>query len=367
VLVDWLPWNHTFGGNHDFNLVLRNGGTLWIDGGKPAPGLIERTVANLRAVSPTIYFNVPRGYAMLLDHLERDAALSANFFRELDVIFYAGAALPQSLWERLEAVSLRTLGRKVPMLSAWGTTETAPMATSVHYPIERAGNIGLPSPGTEIKLVSQGDKLEIRVRGPNITPGYWRRPDLTEAAFDEDGYYRPGDAARLADPDDPGKGIVFDGRIAENFKLLSGTWVHVGALRIDVISAGAPVVADAVVTGHDRDAIGLLVFPNLEGCRGLCPHLPSDASLATVLADRAVREHLAQALARHNAAAGGSSHRVARALLLAEPPSIDKGEITDKGYINQRAVLANRAALVERLHADPPPAEVIVVRAAAPA
>lgn len=358
VILDWLPWNHTFGGNSDFNMILRNGGTLYIDEGRPAPGLIEKSIANLREVSPTLYLNVPRGFAMVLDHLERDAALARSFFRELDLILYAGAALPQSLWQRLEALSLATAGHKVVMVSAWGTTETAPLATLVHYPIERAGNIGLPAPGCEVKLVPEGDKLEIRVRGPNITPGYWKRPDLTEAAFDAEGFYRPGDAARLEDPAEPRRGIVFDGRLGENFKLSSGTWVGVGALRVALIAACAPVVEDAVVTGHDRDEIGMLVFPSLAGCRGLCPHL-ADAPLAALIRERPVRDALAAALARHNETAGGSSHRVARALLLEEPPSIDKGEITDKGYINQRAVLTNRAALVERLHAEPAAAEII--------
>jgi feruloyl-CoA synthase len=361
VILDWLPWNHTFGGNSDFNMILRNGGTLHIDEGRPVPGLIEKTIANLREVSPTLYLNVPRGFAMVLDYLERDAALAQSFFRELDLVLYAGAALPQSLWARLEALSLAATGHKVPMVSAWGTTETAPLATLVHYPIARAGNIGVPAPGVEVKLVPQGDKLEIRVRGPNVTPGYWKRADLTAAAFDEDGFYRPGDAARLEDPDEPRRGIVFDGRLGENFKLTSGTWVGVGALRVALIAAGAPVIEDAVITGHDRDEIGLLIFPSLAGCRGLCPHL-ADAALAALIAEDGVRRALAAALARHNAGAGGSSHRIARALLLAEPPSIDKGEITDKGYINQRAVLTNRAALVERLYADPAAADIILVR-----
>jgi feruloyl-CoA synthase len=361
VIVDWLPWNHTFGGNHNFNLTLRHGGTLYIDEGRPAPGLIERSVANLREVSPTIYFNVPRGYAMLLDYLERDAELARRFFAELDFVFYAAAALPQSLWERIEAVSLKTLGHKVPMVSAWGTTETAPGATGVHYPMERAGNVGLPLPGVEVKLVPAGDRLEIRVRGPNITPGYWKRPDLTALAFDEEGFYRPGDAMRLADPADAAQGLVFDGRIAENFKLSTGTWVSVGALRVALIAAGAPVIEDAVITGHDRDEIGLLVFPSLAGCRGLCPHVPANAPLSELIAAPPVRAALAAGLARHNAGAGGSSQRIARALLMSEPPSIDRGEITDKGYLNQRAVLTSRAALVEALHGAAPPEAAIVL------
>jgi feruloyl-CoA synthase len=361
VTLDWLPWNHTFGGNSNFNMMLFNGGTLWIDDGKPTPALIARTAENLRAVSPTIYFNVPRGFALLLDHLEREDDLARRFFAELDLIVYAGAALPQSLWRRIETLALAATGKKPALVSAWGTTETAPCSTIVHYPIERAGNVGLPLPGTEIKLVPEGDKLELRVRGPNVTPGYWRRPDLTAAAFDAEGFYRPGDAARLEDPDDPALGLVFDGRIGENFKLGSGTWVTVGALRVAVIAAGAPVIEDAVVTGHDRDEIGLLVFPSLAGCRALCPHLGADATLAALVEETQVRAALQAGLRRHNATAGGSSHRIARALLMAEPPSIDKGEITDKGYINQRAVLTGRAALVEALHAEPPGAGVILV------
>jgi feruloyl-CoA synthase len=358
VIVDWLPWNHTFGGNSNFNMILANGGTLYIDEGKPVPALIEKSVANLRDVAPSMYFNVPRGFALILDHVERDPALARHFFRGLDFLFYAGAALPQSLWDRLEALSLKSIGRKVPMISGWGTTETAPMATVVHYAIERAGNIGVPAPGTEAKLVPHGDKLEIRVRGPNITPGYWKRPDLTREAFDEEGFYRPGDAARLADRREPARGIVFDGRIGENFKLTTGTWVSVGALRVALIAACAPVIEDCVICGHDRDSVAILVFPSLAGCRGLCPSLPAGAPLAALVAAPAVRDALAAALARHNAGAGGSAQRVVAALLMAEPPSIDKGEITDKGYINQRAVLTKRADLVERLYANPPPPEV---------
>jgi feruloyl-CoA synthase len=361
VIVDWLPWNHTFGANHNFNMVLRNGGTLYIDDGKPVAGLVERSLANLLAVSPTLYFNVPLGFALLVEHLERDAALAANFFRELDFLFYAAAALPQTIWERLERVSLQARGSTIPMVSAWGATETAPMATSVHFPIARAGNIGLPPPGAELKLVPHGDRLEMRVRGPHVTPGYWRRPDLTESAFDADGFYLTGDAGRFEDEEAPSRGIVFDGRLAENFKLSSGIWVAVGALRIAVIAAGAPLVADAVITGHDRDAIGVLVFPNLAACRGLCPHLAADAPAETVIAQPALRDAIAAGLRRHNEASQGSSARIARALLLAEPPAIDANEITDKGYINQAAVLARRAQMVERLYREPSDGAMIVL------
>jgi len=362
VLVDWMPWNHTFGGNFCINFVLRNGGTFYIDDGKPAPGLIEKTVANLREVSPTIYLNVPRGYDMLLPYLERDGALRDTFFRELEVIFYAGAALPQSLWTRLEQLSIAARGRRVTMVSAWGSTETAPMATCVHYPIDRAGVIGLPAPGCEIKLVPNSGKLELRVKGPNVTPGYYKRDDLTQAAFDGDGFYRIGDAGRFADPDDPVKGLEFDGRIAEDFKLMSGTWVHVGGLRVRAIAAAAPVAQDVVVTGHEREEVGLLIFPNPVGCRSLCPEVSADAPLAVLIGRPEVRGRIAQALADLDAEDGGSASRPARALLLEEPPQIDANEITDKGYINQRAVLERRAEWVRRLYADPPRQEVIVPR-----
>ena len=330
VIVDWLPWNHTFGGNHNFNLVLRNGGTLYVDGGKPAPGLIETTAKNLREVAPTMYFNVPRGYDLLLPFLEKDAELRRNFFRDLDLLFYAAAALPQNLWERLRKLS------NVAMLSAWGSTETAPLASSVHWRIDRAGVIGLPVAGCELKLVPSAGKLEVRVRGPNVTPGYYKRPDLTRAAFDEEGFYRIGDAVRFADAADPARGIVFDGRVAEDFKLTTGTWVNVGAVRVQLIAAGDPLVQDAIITGHDRDEIGALVF--------LTP-------AAKELSSEELRARLSGALKKVQ---GGSSMRPARLLVLTEPPSIDANEITDKGYMNQRAVLERRAASVEKLYSASP-------------
>jgi feruloyl-CoA synthase len=361
VIVDWLPWNHTFGGNHNFNMMLRNGGTLYIDEGKPVPALIGRTVANLREVSPTVYFNVPRGYAMLLDHLEKDEALQRKFFARLDLLFYAAAALPQSLWDRLERLGMKVRGRKVPFISSWGLTETAPAVTMVHFAIDRPGNIGVPGPGMAVKLAPFGDKLEIRVKGPNVMPGYYKAPDLTAQAFDEEGWLRTGDAVRFADPDDPAAGLLFDGRVAENFKVSSGIWVNVGMLRPAAIAAGAPVIEDAVVTGHDRDEIGLLIFPSLAGLRSLCPELGPDAKLQDLVGRLAVRKALVDGLARHNAQAQGSSMRIARCVLLTEPPSIDADEITDKGYLNQRAVLAKRAAIVERLHAEPAGPDVIVI------
>ena len=362
VLVDWLPWNHTFGGNYNFNMVLRNGGTLYVDEGKPAPAMIGRTVANLKEVSPTIYLNVPRGYAMLLDHLERDAGLQERFFARLDLLFYAAAALPRSLWDRLEALSVKVLGRKVTFVSSWGMTETAPSHTMVHFPLDGPGNVGVPGPGMAVKLVPDADKMEIRCKGPNVTPGYFKAPELTQQLFDAEGWLKTGDAMRLADAANPAVGLVFDGRVAENFKLLTGTWVNVGMLRPAAIAAGAPVIEDAVLTGHDRDEIGLLVFPSLAGLRSLCPGLGPEAPLGQLVGQPAVRAALVEGLKRHNAEAGGSATtRIARCLLLTEPPSIDANEITDKGYLNQRAVLAKRAALVERLHADPAAADVIVI------
>jgi feruloyl-CoA synthase len=341
VVVDWLPWNHTFGGNHNFNLVLRNGGTLYVDGGKPAPGLAEITAQNLKEVAPTMYFNVPRGYDLLLAFLERDEALRRNFFRDLDVLFYAAAALPQNLWERIERLAVQEKGGKLAMLSAWGSTETSPLATQVHFHIERAGVIGLPVAGCELKLVPSAGKLEVRVKGPNVTPGYYQRDDLTRAAFDDEGYYRIGDAVKLADPNDPAKGIVFDGRVAEDFKLATGTWVHVGAVRVKLIAAGDPIIQDAVITGHDRNEVGALVFLNPAAAKDLAPD--------------AARAKVAEALRRLAAEAGaGSSTHPVRALVMTEPPSIDANEITDKGYMNQRAVLERRAALVERLYAGGP-------------
>ncbi len=360
VLIDWLPWNHTFGGNHNFNLVLRNGGTLYIDSGKPLPGLIEQTVTNLQEVSPTVYFNVPVGYSMLLPRLEKDDLLRESFFRNLKLIFYAAAALPQDLWRRLEKISLVSRGEKVPMTSSWGSTETAPLATSAHFPLREAGNIGIPVPGVALKVLPSGDKMELRVKGPNVTPGYFRQPDLTEPMFDEEGYYRIGDAGKLVDPDDPAKGVLFDGRLAEDFKLTSGSWVAVGALRIEVIGAASPVIQDAVITGADRDWVGLLAWPNLAACRDLAG-AAEDLPVEELCVSPAVNRQLLEGLRTYNATHRGSSTRVARVMLMREPPQIDANEVTDKGYINQRAVLERRKALVDRLYTPTPDSEVLVL------
>jgi len=341
VVVDWLPWSHTFGGNHNFHLVLAHGGTLYIDAGKPAPGAFDATVRNLREVPSTIYFNVPRGFDMLAGHLEADAALCAAFFRDLDVVFYAAAALSPATWARLEACA-RAAGASVAMTSAWGSTETAPLVTQVHFPIARAGVIGVPVPGVELAFapVPGGDAHELRVRGPSVTPGTWRAGGgIDPVPLDELGFYAMGDAGVLADPEEPARGVVFDGRITENFKLATGSWVRVGELRIALLAACSPRLADAVLTGHDRDEVGALVFP--------APgQVVDDAFRAALRAGLAALEG--------GAAPGASSTRIARLLVLAEPPSIDAGEITDKGYLNQRAILRRRAADVARLYsADP--------------
>ena len=336
-LVDWLPWSHTFGGNHNFNMVLSHGGSLTIDEGRPMPGLIEKTVANLREVKPNFLFNVPRGYDMLLPYLENDLEFARTFFENLEGVFYAAAALPQSLWERLEAVARKVRNRPLWFTSSWGSTETAPAATTVHWRIDRAGCIGLPLPGIELKFLPNGGKLEMRVRGPSIFPGYRDNPEANAAAFDEEGYYRIGDAGKLVDESRPERGVAFDGRVAEDFKLMSGTWVSVGSVRIRSVSACAPHVSDAVVTGHDREEVGLLVF--------LTPQ-------AKALPIETVRETIAAGLRAIKAEGGGTSQCPTRALILDEPPTVDDGEITDKGYINQRAVLTRRADKVLALYGD---------------
>ena len=344
VVLDWLPWSHTFGGNHNLNLVLRNGGTLHIDDGRPAPGMVEKTLRNIIDVKPTLYFNVPRGFDMLLPHLEADAALAREFFERLRMVFYAGAALPQATWARREAVAARVRDEPVRFTTSWGSTEASPAITSAHWRLESAGCIGLPPAGMAIKFVPNGDKLEMRVKGVSVFAGYRNAPEQTAQAFDEYGYYRIGDAGRPVDPAQPHFGVAFNGRVAEDFKLGSGTWVSVGTLRLGVVSALAPLAQDVVVTGHERDEIGVLVFPSAAAAA-----LPADELAARIRAGLAALR-----------AEGGSSQAPARALVLAEPLSADAGEITDKGYVNQRAVLARRAADVFALYSQPRDARVIV-------
>ena len=336
VLVDWLPWSHTFGGSHDVGLVLWSGGTLYLDAGRPAPGLIETTLANLAEVSPNAFFSVPAGFAALLPRLEADAGLAERFFANLRLILYAGAALPQASWDRLDALARRAVDRPIPFTASWGSTETAPMATTAHFPLDGPGCIGVPVPGVTVKLVPTERTHELRVKGPNVTPGYLGEPEITAAAFDDEGFYRMGDAGRFLDPEHPERGIVFDGRVAEDFKLATGTWVNVGTVRTALVSAGAGLIRDAVLTGHDGPEVGALVWLTADDPEGL-----------------------RVAVEKHNAAHPQSSARIGRVLVLADPPSIDAQEITDKGYVNQRAVLAHRAAEVARLHREDGP-EVLV-------
>jgi feruloyl-CoA synthase len=360
VLVDWLPWNHTYGSNHNFGLVLDRGGSLYIDEGKPMPGAIEATARNLRDIAPTIYFNVPKGFEMLLPHLSEDRALRERFFSRLKLMFYAGAGLSQHVHDAFQELAVKTVGERIMFLTSLGSTETAPAALACSWESEQIGNIGLPLPGLELKLVPNEGKLETRMRGPNITPGYWRAPALTAAAFDEEGFYKIGDALKFADAAEPAKGLLFDGRIAEDFKLATGTWVSVGPLRMAFITQCAPLVRDVVLAGPDRDELAALIIPDVEACRKRAPELPPDAAAAVVLAHPQVRKAFEQFLGALSDPRRGTSARIARAILLAEPPSLDVGEVTDKGSINQRAVLAHRAALVEELYADPPSANVIV-------
>ena len=360
VIVDWLPWNHTFGGNHNIGLTLYNGGSMYLDRGKPMPGGIEETVRNLREISPTVYFNVPKGYEALLPYLRDDAGLRAKFFARLHAMFFAGAALPGHIWNSLDELSVRETGARVPMLTGLGATETAPFFMSVNPRTSRSGHVGLPVPGNDAKLVPNNGKLEVRARGPNVTPGYWRQPELSKAAFDEEGFYKFGDALKPADPHDFHAGFDFDGRIAEDFKLASGTWVSVGPLRARFIAACAPLVRDVVIAGLNRDEISAIVVLDLDGCRLINATLPYD-DIAATAADRLIRDAFRERFAKFLASSTGSSTRITRAILLDVPLSIDRGEVTDKGSINQRAVLEHRSQLIEILYSPTPPAHVITL------
>jgi feruloyl-CoA synthase len=359
--LDWMPWNHTMGGNALFNPVLIEGGTLYIDDGRPMPGQIEETLRNLHEISPTYYANVPAGYAALAAAMEKDDALCRSFFKNLGLMAYGGARLPDDLYDRMQALAVRATGERIVFYTGWGSTETAPTSTGTYWDTERVGLIGLPFPGVELKMVPCGSKYELRLRGVNVTPGYFGQPDLTKAAFDEEGFYCIGDAGVFVDPDDPLQGIIFAGRVVEDFKLTTGTFVHVGSLRTDAIAAATPVVQDALVTGQDRPFIGLLAWPNLHACRQISGN--PDATYEEVVKHPDVIACLKRGLQAHNASiSGASSLRIARAMLMVEPASIDGNELTDKGYINQRAGLERRAALVDRLYADHPREDVIVLQ-----
>jgi feruloyl-CoA synthase len=361
VLIDWLPWNHTFGGNHNVGIALYNGGTLYIDDGKPTPKGMAATLRNLREVAPTMYFNVPKGFEEIARAMDGDPALRDKLFSRVKAFMFAGAGLSQAVWDHLDHHAEAAIGERICIFTGLGMTETAPSCTFALGTAVRSGHIGLPAPGVDVKLVPVDGKLEARFKGPNVMPGYWRAPQQTAEAFDEEGYYRTGDAVLYVDDADPGRGLRFDGRIAEDFKLSTGTFVNVGPLRMKIVLAGDPLVQDVVLAGLNRDDIGALIFPRLDDARKLAG-LPADASAAQVLDHHVVRAFYQALVDRLWAEGTGSANRVARALLLEEPPHIDRGEVTDKGSINQRAVLQHRADLVERMYADVTDAQVILPR-----
>jgi len=338
ILCDWLPWNHTFGGNHNFGLTLYNGGTMYLDAGLPVHGRFDATVANLREIATTAYFNVPRGFEMLLPHLQADRDLNRQFFSRLQILFYAGAGLRQPIADAFAELAVEACGERIPWVTGLGATESAPFALCTGGQTSMTARIGVPVPGVELKVAPVGEKLEARLRGPNITPGYWRDDALTRSAFDAEGFYCMGDAIDFADPSDPAQGFVFQGRLAEDFKLATGTWVWVGSLRAKLLAALGNLAIDVVVTGHDRPFVGLLIFPNVRTW--------SQLSAATCI------EQIRERLTEFARAYPGSSTAVRRAIVLEEPPSLDGREITDKGTLNQAAVLSRRAAVVDALYAE---------------
>lgn len=358
VIVDWLPWNHTFGGNANVGVVLHNGGTLYIDDGRPTPSLFEETVRNLREIAPTHYFNVPKGFELLVHRLRDEPRLRDRFFSRLELMFFAGASLAQHVWDGLDEMSVAATGERVMMMTGLGATETGPTALMCTSDGARSGSIGLPCPDVVLKLVPNQGKLEARVASPSVTPGYWREPELTARAYDEEGFYCFNDAVRFADPLTPEKGLVFDGRISEDFKLATGTWVSVGPLKARFVAAFAPLAREVVVVGLDRDYLAAIMIPEVEACRSLTG-LPREAGLAEIAGHPALRAELGARLVALRAAATGSSTRFERLAVLAEPPSIDAGEITDKGSINQRAVLEHRAALVAALYSSRPGPDIL--------
>ena len=359
VLVDWLPWNHVFGGSHNVGIALYNGGTLYIDDGKPTPADMAQTLHNLREISPTIYFNVPKGLEEIARAMDGDPALRDRLFARCKALFFSGAALSQAVWDQLHDHAQASVGERVRIITGLGMTETSPSCTFAVGTDVASGHIGLPMPGVQVKLVAQQEKVEIRFRGPHVMPGYWRDPDQTREAFDEEGYYRTGDAVQWIDPQDPQRGLRFDGRTAEDFKLSTGTFVSVGPLRARIILAGDPCVQDAVITGLNRNEVGALLFVRPQACRALAGELPAEAPMSQVLDHPAVRAFFQRLANRLRQEATGSANRVTRLLPLEDPPSMDRGEATDKGSINQRAVLQHRSALVESLYTDPSPHVIV--------
>ena len=350
VLIDWLPWNHTFGGNHNFGMVVYHGGSLYIDDGKPTPALMHETLRNLREIAPTVYFNVPTGFEAIADAMQKDALLRRTLLSRVKMFFYAGASLAQPVWDSLFASQELEIGERIAMTTGLGMTESSPFAIFVTNPNVKAGDLGAPTPGLTLKLVDTEGKTEVRYRGPNITPGYWRAPQETAEAFDEEGFFCSGDAVKWIDETDVHLGLKFDGRIAEDFKLATGTFVSVGPLRARIIAAGAPYVQDVVITGLNMKEIGAMVFPT-SAVRALSG-LPANTPLADVLNSAPVLAQFQTIVNTLAESATGSATRVARLCLLSEPPTIDRGEVTDKGSVNQRAVLSHRAQTVEALHAD---------------
>ena len=357
IIVDWLPWNHTMGGNHSFNGIFWNGGTLYIDEGKPVPALFKTTIENLKKISPSYYTSVPAGLAMLLEHLKSDEDLRKIFFKDLLYIGYGGASLPPEIWFGIRDLA-KDMGKDIELVCGWGATETAPLATSTYFHLDKPGNIGLPIPGLELKMIPIGNKMELRLRGPNVTPGYLKRKDLTDKAFDEEGFYLIGDAGRLVDPNDPSKGVDFDGRVVENFKLLTGTWVDVGSLRLAIVNSCAPYFQDGLVTGHDKNYIGFLAWPNIEACKTF---IGEELEISQILKHPKLISEIKNKLKDHNNAYPGSSTKVKKVLFMDKPPSFDDNEITDKGYVNQSSALAARSVLVEKLYNDEDLDEVIII------
>ena len=354
--LEWMPWNHISAGNIGFNGNLHAGGTVRLDAGKPVAGMFEETIRNLRDVAPLSFGSAPIAFGWLADAMERDPKLRDQFFSKLRFAGYGGATLSQDIYERFQSLAIAATGHRVPLTTMYGATETQGV-TVVHWLTERVGLIGLPLPGITLKLVPNGTKLEVRVKGPTVTPGYLKRPDLTKAAFDDEGYYSLGDAAKFIDEEEPEKGLVFDGRVTEDFKLDSGTWVSTGTLRAQAVAAASPLIVDCVICGHDRPFVGLLAWPSPTAAREIC----GDGNAAEVVAHPQVREFVRARFAEHNRTYPGSSMRIKRVLLMAEPPSVDGHEITDKGYVNQRATLERRRAMVERLYEKSPPSDVIEI------